>query len=1201
LTAISRIKGLFFSVIQQGDDPPPRYVDLAPTNKADESGIYSEALKFATNNANVSNIALTGPYGSGKSSIIKTFLKTYTRPVLPISLAAFLPEVDASVTTDHTEGRRPQKASVSKQEIERSILQQMLYGADANSLPLSRFKRIRSPQWWSRFISLFIIIGLFACWHLIQKSAEISSGAFFEPLSYTNWFNLICFAVGFIFIWQVLHQIYVKSLGISLKSISLNDVEIAPEATEEGSILNRHLDEIIYFFQSTKYDLVVIEDLDRFNNPDIFVTLREINSLVNANAGVKRPIRFLYALRDDMFINTDRTKFFEFIIPVIPIINSSNSIDKIIEQGQRLSLDKRLDPQFLREVSRYLNDLRLIQNIFNEYATYVANLDSDGDSVLDANKLLAILIYKNVLPSDFEELHREKGKLANILDRHDDYIVNAEIDYKNQISELEQKISDAEKQVPSDLQELRMIYAMALIAKIPDSFTTIDLNGARNNPIRTILTYQDFDQLIETSHINCRSPQGYSERIDISGLQKEINPNRTYRERKAEIEHKSDEFKDLASKATRELRAKISSLRTTKFNEIIRTNAQGTQKLFDAFGEDRDLVRFLVFEGFLDDTYYQYTSLFHSGRLSPNDNKYLIQIRSFNNPEPDFQIDNPHEVIVAMREDDFRQRFVLNKTLVDCILSNKSKYASQLAKLTAFMSSNFADCDDFFSVYYDRGKYVSELMSALFEKWPTFVSTALSRPNKVTHVAQMIAHLPKKHLETLRQNNLQIARFVSKNLSEILALKIDFEPSRLALLRFETKNLTAIGPYPAIARVLSDEGLYEISIENMEFVFRNVLGRTAIGDLRTKHYSTLLRVEDSALLGKVHHNFEGYVRNVLLKQESNTEEEVSAIVEVINRDEIETEYLKQFLLKQSTKLPSLEQIPTRLHSMMFEHRKIEASWENCLAYIGSVDFDAKNLTTFLQHEETLSILSQITVNMDDQARPLRQFLINNNDFEFDKYRAYVRTLPRQFPKFPNIDAEKKHILVEEGKIVFSDSAFAELAGEEEIQVLFIAKNIDTYFDGEEVFTLDDDFREKLLGSNISDDKKLKIVENMDLSSLLGMSDRASIIGTIFHRTHADVSDLSPETAQALIINTKPIAAQISLFNRCQKALSDEQLWASIHQLPKPFSEIEPGWRRPTIPNTPENLKFVEWLEARSIISSSKLTYWDEIRIHTFRK
>lgn len=200
---------------------------------------------------------------------------------------------------------------------------------------------------------------------------------------------------------MTLHHFYVASFGLSLKSVSLKDVEIRPAHDDQTSILNRHLDEILYFFQTTGYDLVIIEDLDRFNDAEIFVTLREINSLINENAGVKRTVRFLYALRDDMFVNTDRTKFFEFIIPVIPIINTSNSIDMVLVQGRRLALDDRLDRQFLREVSRYLNDLRLIQNIFNEYAIYVANLETDGENLLDANKLLAILIYKNVYPRDF--------------------------------------------------------------------------------------------------------------------------------------------------------------------------------------------------------------------------------------------------------------------------------------------------------------------------------------------------------------------------------------------------------------------------------------------------------------------------------------------------------------------------------------------------------------------------------------------------------------------------------------------------------------------------------------------------------------------------------------------------------------------------------------------------------------------------------
>ena len=132
-----------------------KFVDLAPTDEADKEGVYAEALNYATNNERVFNIALTGPYGSGKSSIIKSFLKQYPRPALNVSLAAFVPGVDAA------------SKEVHRQEIERSILQQMLYGADANRLPLSRFKRIRSPGFWSIFKTLFILIGVAATTYVI--------------------------------------------------------------------------------------------------------------------------------------------------------------------------------------------------------------------------------------------------------------------------------------------------------------------------------------------------------------------------------------------------------------------------------------------------------------------------------------------------------------------------------------------------------------------------------------------------------------------------------------------------------------------------------------------------------------------------------------------------------------------------------------------------------------------------------------------------------------------------------------------------------------------------------------------------------------------------------------------------------------------------------------------------------------------------
>lgn len=84
----------------------------------------------------VLNIAITGPYGSGKSSIIKTFLYRHPqyRP-LYVSLSAF---------KDNEEAGEKQDPKILNDRIEYSILQQLFYHVKAKEVPYSRLKRIRT-------------------------------------------------------------------------------------------------------------------------------------------------------------------------------------------------------------------------------------------------------------------------------------------------------------------------------------------------------------------------------------------------------------------------------------------------------------------------------------------------------------------------------------------------------------------------------------------------------------------------------------------------------------------------------------------------------------------------------------------------------------------------------------------------------------------------------------------------------------------------------------------------------------------------------------------------------------------------------------------------------------------------------------------------------------------------------------------------
>jgi len=1186
-----------FSRSTTAADEPSQFVNLAPTDTADEAGVYAKALKAAIKDPKVSNIALTGPYGSGKSSIIQSFLKRNETSALQISLAAFLPEAIKAGADEAVPDRK-----VSKQEIERSILQQMLYGADTNKLPFSRFKRIRSPGRLSGLLSLYALIGAASVWHLFQKRDDILGGAYFLPLAKSNWPHFAWFVVGVSFVWVLLHQVYKASFGISLKSISLKDIEITPAAIAQESILNRHLDEIIYFFQSTKYDLVIIEDLDRFDDSEIFVTLREINKLINENAGVKRTIHFLYALRDDMFINTDRTKFFEFIIPVIPIINSSNSIDKMLEQGKRLALDDRLDRQFLREVSHYLNDLRLIQNIFNEFAIYAASLETDGGKDLNATKLLAILIYKNVFPQDFEALHRGKGNLARILDRHEEFIVRAEANYKAQIERLEGEIDVAERQIPSDLLELRRIYAMAVIERIPGQFSQLSINRQNWIEISSIAKLDIFDQLINNSNVFIRSQQGYQNQVNLLTLEAEVDPSRTYRQRKEEIERRGTEFRSAAARKIRLLRTKSAGLRGAQFNEIIRLDTDGLDALFNAFDERSELARFLILEGHLDDTYYQYTSLFHSGRLSPNDNKYLIKIRGFITPEPGFPIDNPKEVIAAMRDEDFRQSYVLNIKIVDCLLSEPSLYAPHIANMFGYLQSEFDAIDNFFTSYYASGTQVPKFVAGMVRSWAGFIPAILVNSRHLPHFAQLIAHLPLATLEALPEKYAELPEFLAANLSEILALGVGFEPSRLEALGFELESLRSVDSFPGIARFLFEAGLYTLTIDNLDYAVQTVLGEGNIQSLHTRHYTTISQIANDPLTARIEREFAEHLKLVLIGLPDNRQESTATILTILARDDADFDDLVAFLRAQSAVIPILGVVPARFHSPAFQLGRIAPSWENVQAFRSSEAFDSESLTTFLNMDASQAALSAERMPDDEGAAPLHLFLIENDGLTEAAYRTYVRALPRGYSQFPDgVDVLKLQILIEEGRVAFSGEALDFLIAHDDLRLAFAIRNIEPFLKEQARLSIDDDFREALLGSPIGDEHRVAIIRSMDLAQLSGLATRARVVGAILERTGANLPGLGAGPSRAIILATRPIEVQVRLFNRYQSLLSDDDVREILAELPRPFSEIKRGYGIPLLENTPTNAALAAWLVSRKVISSVGKGWSGEIRINLFRR
>jgi hypothetical protein len=339
-------------------DNPNCYDDLTPFDKADEDKNYSEALLWALKNPSINNIAITGPYGSGKSSVLRTFEKEHKGyKYLNISLGAFKDDL-----------QNPDSDVNRNALIEKSVLQQVFYRIGEHVVPHSRFQRIKETPY---FLNL-LKSSVFALWLVVAGYVYAPKATVFETLLGKTAFE------GGIYLYPAA---IITILGLSLiineairlfsntrlSKINFQEGDIEFDESGGDSILNKHLDEILYFFEKTKFDVVVIEDLDRFDEVDIFIKLRELNTLINNSEQIDRKIAFIYAIRDDVFEDVNRTKFFDFIIPIIPVINTSSSSEVLLKMLSASFTKTAILESFVRAITLYIEDMRMLKNIYNEF------------------------------------------------------------------------------------------------------------------------------------------------------------------------------------------------------------------------------------------------------------------------------------------------------------------------------------------------------------------------------------------------------------------------------------------------------------------------------------------------------------------------------------------------------------------------------------------------------------------------------------------------------------------------------------------------------------------------------------------------------------------------------------------------------------------------------------------------------------------
>lgn len=402
---------------------------------------YLKEFEEAQNEDNVKNIALMGAYGSGKSTILLKLKEQNPSKYININMIEFSDSNEYDNSQSKTNEKLDIDESFKRQEkiekVEQSIIQQLIYQESQKTLPFSKIKReypttLKTSSNILIFLSCILSIILFCSFNCINYIVN------FNKTSVSTWLSLLVFVAlissAMYLSFNIIYYFY-KNFRLSKITFTKNSTNFECERYE--SVYNKFLDELIYFFKETSYDTVIFEDIDRYNDLLFFSHLRELNSLLNNSKYLNKKIRFIYAIKDDLFQNQDKHKFFDYIIPVVPIVDYTNSLYKFKEYIK----DGEISDNALKILSLYVSDLRTIKNICNEYDFYKK---LNNVEIYNNDSLLSVLVLKNLYPHEFAKLQYNESIIDAIFEKKEETIKQITGTKQLEIEHLTRALKDKE-------------------------------------------------------------------------------------------------------------------------------------------------------------------------------------------------------------------------------------------------------------------------------------------------------------------------------------------------------------------------------------------------------------------------------------------------------------------------------------------------------------------------------------------------------------------------------------------------------------------------------------------------------------------------------------------------------------------------------------------------------------------------------------
>ena len=1063
------------------------YRDLTPIDSVENGDEYIEALNWAFQNKKVKNIALTGPYGAGKSSIIETFLRKndegksaknkLSSSALKISMATFL---KGNIATDDKNG----KIQVDADEVEKGILKQLFYKVEPGRIPQSRYRKLHPIKKLKTF--LYVLMTMLIVLFLMEAMTPTTCDKFMKVIESVvssvlpaPFFTKIAAGLVFIFFAWLATCLYRTAISkFRVKEIKLpTDTTVQSGVEEEDSVFNKNLDEIMYFFEETGYKTVFFEDLDRMDDPKIFVHLRELNNLLNNDDAIKaKPLVFVYAVSDDIFSKEDRTKFFDFIIPVIPIINSTNSGEILLQRLQEAKangIEHDISQGFVLDIAPFISDMRILQNIYNEFVVYKKTLRISQELSLSDEQMLAMLVFKNLYPSDFADIQDEKGVLKKAFADKSDFIARKKQSIQEDIDNYSSVIRSAQNDTCKSIRELKYAMLGSLMGG-PYKFVSFSKSSWNSSGVEasTIMNDDyDMDELMRAKNIYIHyMNQNYNEinaTFDVKILASYIERWKFIKEvGEKGMENLQDDLEKLQERQHKLLGMSIVELlKAYPVGEVLSEKVQVNK-----------LLVFLLRRGYIDEKYASYINYFKGTSITKDDMNFILAVKNQTPLDFDYHLTKTPMVVERLQVYEFEQKAIYNFDLLEQLLGEENS-----EKLMAFIQQ-LADGDNlswrFIDEFVNRTSKQPLFLRLLAENWPGMWAH-ISADETLTYDHQMMYLkniLSESEISTIEAQNIDncMTRYFEEHADILQRLRDCNSEKIISIIDSLDVHFCVLGIATVSSKVLDsifEKRHYVLNEEMIKIViaYKNSI---FLDNFEGKPYSTLATLNYPALLQYVQDNIVEFVDEIVLAHRSlsdSSEDIVDMLIWLEGETELQVKLVEQekFCLDciddcAGDYVRANKSVWMSVWDAMLNKNVVKISWENVFNYWQVYQFSAALKEYMDSHAEELAEMD--TTVVDDSF--IKAFITADFEQGIEQKLLPVLRLKNFDLDISSIAESTLRIMVECNYFEFTAGRYSAINSvSADIGIKFIINNQEAYMSLSDSISMTSSLLEQLVFNN----------------------------------------------------------------------------------------------------------------------------------------